>query len=61
MPFRAKEDHTIRSLKKEVDTYNEVIKQQDETIQTLNTKISKLKEKNMNKHTHPTERRTKIE
>ena len=55
---KAKEDHTIRGLKKEVDTCNEMIKQQDEMIQTLNTKISKLKEKNINKHTvtHLTEK-----
>ena len=45
-------------MKKEVDTCNEMIKQQDEMIQTLNTKISKLKEKNINKHTvtHLTEK-----
>lgn len=56
--FKAKEDHIIRGLKKEVNTCNEMIKQQDEMIQTLNTKISKLKEKNINKHTvtHLTEK-----
>lgn len=48
MRFKAKEDHTIRSLKKEVDTCNEVVKQQNEMIQTLNSNISNLKEKNIN-------------
>ena len=45
---KAKEDHTIRGLKKEVDTCNEVVKQQNEMIQTLNSNISNLKEKNIN-------------